>query len=365
MTWHPAPRRALLLGVGTGISFGAAASDPSLTAMGVELLPEVLALQGWFRPHNEAVHGSRVIAADARRYLRQSHERFDLIVGDLFHPSRDGAGALYTREQFVAMRDHLAPGGIAVQWLPLYQLDGRVLRSIIGAFLAAFPEAQGFLLRPNVDTPVLGLAAKNGVWTVRETEFATRVGSGDALRRRLQAAGLSSAESVWGCWLAGPKSLTAFAAGGLISTEDFPSVMFQAPKLGTSGSAPPGALLLELIDRFAGEGSEFPLAEPGGSWGRRLAAFRSARDEYLRGLAEEDRGDKISAEAALLRSVRLSPDFTLGYSQLLTRAMLRSKTDPSGTRRVLESLRDARPDQPVANQLLNRLEAAERPPPTP
>ncbi len=365
MTWHPAPRRALLLGVGTGISFGATASDPSLTAVGVELLPEVLALKDWFRPHNEGVHGSRVIAADARRYLRQSHERFDLIVGDLFHPSRDGAGALYTREQFVSMRDHLAPGGIAVQWLPLYQLDARVLRSIVGAFLTAFPEAQGFLLRPTLDTPVLGLAAKNGVWTVREADFATRVSSGDALRRRLQAAGLASAESVWACWLAGPKTLTAFAAGGLTSTEDFPSVMFQAPKLVASGSARPGALLLELIDRFAGEGSEFPLDAPGGNWGRRLAASRSARDEYLRGLAEDDRGDKIAAEAAFLRSARLSPDFTLGYSQLLTRAMLRSKTDPSGTRRLLESLRDARPDQPVANQLLNRLEATERPPTTP
>ena len=365
MAWHPAPRRALLLGVGTGISLGATACDPSLSAVGVELLPEVVSLQGWFRPHNELVHGSRVIAADARRYLRQSHERFDLIVGDLFHPSRDGAGALYTREQFASMRDHLTPGGIAVQWLPLYQLDAPVLRSIVGAFLAAFPEAQGFLLRPTLDTPVLGLAAKNGGWTVRESDFTTRVGAGDALQRRLQAAGLGSAESVWGCWLAGPKTLTAFAAGGLISTEDSPAVLFQAPKLGASASTPPGTLLLELMDRFAGEGSEFPLAEPGGSWGRRLAAFRSARDEYLRGLAEEDRGDKMAAEAAFLRSARLSPDFTLGYSQLLTRAMLRSKTDPSGTRRVLESLREARPDQPVANQLLNRLEAAERPPTTP
>ena len=365
MAWHPAPRRALLLGVGTGISLGAAACDPSLSAVGVELLPEVLTLQGWFLPHNELAHGSRVIAADARRYLRQNHDRFDLIVGDLFHPSRDGAGALYTREQFASMRDHLAPGGIAVQWLPLYQLDAPVLRSIVGAFLAAFPEAQGFLLRPTLDTPVLGLAGKNGVWAVRESDFSTRVGSGDALRRRQQAAGLGSAESVWGGWLAGPKTLTAFVAGSLASTEDSPSVLFQAPKFGGSTRTPPGTLLLDLVERFAGEGSEFPLAEPGGSWGRRLAAFRSARDEYLRGLAEEDRGDKRAAEAAFLRSARLSPDFTLGYSQLLTRAMLRSKTDPSGTRRMLESLRDARPDQPVANQLLNRLESAEHPPTAP
>ena len=363
MLWHPAPQRALLLGVGTGISLGASAVDPSVKAVGVELLPEVIALQEWFQPHNTPSADSRCVSGDARRFLRQSRDHYDLIVGDLFHPARDGAGALYTREHFAAMRDHLAPGGLAIQWLPLYQLDATVLRSIVGAFLAEFPETHAWLLRPNLDTPVLGLAARNGAWAVRETDFTNRVAGRGVRRPRLQAAGLGSGESVWGSWLAGPRSLAAFAAGAAPSTDDRPSVVFQAPHLEVSTTNRPGTLLLELIDRFAGEGSEFPIAEVGGGWGRRLAAYRASRDAFLHGLAEDDLGNHGEAESFFLRSARLSPDFTLGYSHLLTRAMLRSQTDPPGTRRLLESLREARPEQPVAGQLLERLESALRRPP--
>ena len=68
----------------------------------------------------------------------------------------------------------------------------------------------------------------------------------------------------------------------------------------------------------------------------------------------------MEAEAAFLRSARLSLDFTLGYSQLLTRAMIRSRSDPGGTRRILEALRDARPEQRVSGQLLARLNSAAR-----
>lgn len=362
MMWHPAPQRALLLGVGTGISMGATAVDPALKAVGVELLPEVIDLQEWFRPHNTASPGSLCLAGDARRFLKRSRDRYDLIVGDLFHPARDGAGALYTREHFAAMRDHLAPGGIAVQWLPLYQLNANVLRSIVGAFLAEFPETHAWLLRPNLDTPVLGLAARNGPWAIRETDFTNRVAGSSPMRARLQAAGLASGESVWGSWLAGPRSLASFAAGAAPSTDDRPSVVFQAPHLDSATTNRPGTLLLEVIDRFAGEGSEFPFANPGGGWGRRLADFRASRDAFLHGLAEDDLGNRSDAEASFLRSARLSADFTLGYSHLLTRAMLRSQSDPAGTRRLLEALREARPEQPVAGQLLERLGSANRQP---
>ena len=358
LAWHPHPRRLLVLGLGTGISLGAAATDPEVAATGVELVPDVVALQKWFRPHNPLATGSRVVTADARRFLKTTTERYDVIVGDLFHPARDGAGALYTREQFAAMRARLAPGGLAVQWLPLYQLDLETMRSIVGAFLQVFPEAHGWMLRPNIDTPVLGLSGRDGPWNIHETDFATRTPAA-TFETRLQAAGAGTAEHLYGSWLAGPRALAAFAAGAAASTDDRPSVVFRAPRLTAAAAGSGGTLLADLLDRFSSEGSEFPL-EGGGEWGRRLAAYRSARDEYLRGLLADDRKEPAEAEGAFLRSTRLSPDFTLGYSQLLTRAMIRSRSDPGGTRRILEGLRDARPEQRVSSQLLERLNSQAR-----
>ena len=43
--------------------------------------------------------------ADARRYVRAAGAPYDVIVADLYHPSVDGSGALYSREHFAAMRD--------------------------------------------------------------------------------------------------------------------------------------------------------------------------------------------------------------------------------------------------------------------
>src|SRR6266478_70114 len=46
---HPAPRRALFLGIGTGVTASAAAEDPMLQVDAVELLPEVIDASAFFR----------------------------------------------------------------------------------------------------------------------------------------------------------------------------------------------------------------------------------------------------------------------------------------------------------------------------
>jgi len=157
---HPEPRRALFLGVGTGISFGAMRAHPGLVADGVELVPEVVGLLGEFEPENARAdwgNGLRVTVADARRYVQATPRQYDVVVADLFHPGRDDAGTLYTLEHFRAVRARLALGGLFCQWLPLYQLDGVTLRMVVRAFLEVYPETRAFLLRPNLDTPVVGL----------------------------------------------------------------------------------------------------------------------------------------------------------------------------------------------------------------
>src|SRR5205085_1367648 len=123
---------------------------------------EVLAVIPRFEPQNFAPGRQPALKlhlADARRFVRATTTRYDVIVADLFHPARDGAGSLYTLEHFQAIRERLSPGGIFCQWLPLHQLDEEMLGIIIRTFLEVFPEAQAYLLRFNVDAPVIGLMA--------------------------------------------------------------------------------------------------------------------------------------------------------------------------------------------------------------
>src|SRR5262245_2238942 len=59
---HPFPRRALFLGLGTGVTASAAAEDPALVVDAVELLPEVIAASALFIRHDNP--RLRLIAAD-------------------------------------------------------------------------------------------------------------------------------------------------------------------------------------------------------------------------------------------------------------------------------------------------------------
>ncbi len=143
---HPAPRQVAFLGLGTGITAGGALFHPVEQVTVMELVPEVVnASREYFRKTNHAVledAHARVVADDARNYLRGSREKFDVIVGDLVVPWRQGEGSLFTLEQFTAARSALAPGGLFCQWLPLFQLSETEVTILARTFLTVFPHAQ-------------------------------------------------------------------------------------------------------------------------------------------------------------------------------------------------------------------------------
>jgi spermidine synthase len=141
---HPSPERVLFLGLGTGITAGAALSHDVERVVAAELVPNVIrAARKYFKPWlNGLFEDSRVevVADDARNLLLGTDESFDVIVGDLFTPWHAGTGSLYTVEHFRLAREKLAPGGIFAQWLPLYQLTPSSFQTIAATFASVFPE---------------------------------------------------------------------------------------------------------------------------------------------------------------------------------------------------------------------------------
>lgn len=355
---HPTPRRALFIGVGTGISYGAMRAHPDLMADGVELSPEVAAVMAEFDAESGRAEWAgrlRFQVADARRFIRASSDQFDVIVADLFHPARDGAGGLYTVEHFAAMRARLSPDGLVCQWLPLYQLDRETFQMILRTFLAVFPEAQAWLLRPNLDTPVVGLVGSLVRRTFGPDWFAQRVAN-PGLRAALQEVALVNGVHVLGSFLADSRVLTEYAGVGPANTDDRPLVSFLAARRQAEAHSHGTELLFDLIERADGRFSD--LSGMGtAAFDAGVRDFRAARDLYLRGLAAEDAGRETASVGLFVASAARSPDFTLGYARALTVAMRLTGSDPNGARRLLEDLTVARPEQPVARRLLDRLEA--------
>lgn len=362
---HPQPERALFLGVGTGITLGAAAAFPGLQVEGVELLPEVVASLPLFEPENLAPQrraNCRIAVTDARRFVRVSEETYDVVVGDLFHPAEDGAGFLYTRDHFSAVRDRLAePGGLYCQWLPLHQLDLATFRDVATTFLEVFPTASLWLLRFNVDVPAVALIG--GIEPLRiDAERLDARCRREPLAPLAAAAGVGDALRLLGCRLADTTSLRGLARGGDVATDDWPVVLFRAassvyrePRVGE-----PGRRLLALIDGATPGYAELLRTPEPERWVPRLEGFRVARDRHLHGLAAATQGRQDEALSDYLGSVRASPDYTAGYAQAILVASAYAHEDPAKARRILEALLAERPKERLAQALLQRLDAASR-----
>ncbi|MEZ4380990.1 MAG: fused MFS/spermidine synthase [Nannocystaceae bacterium] len=286
----PDPSRALFLGVGAGATVGAAADFDAATVAeveAIELVPEVLQLLHHFDAINNRLYADprfRLRAADARRAIAARpttpEAALPLIVGDLFHPGRDGAGSLYTAEHFAAIAERLAPRGIYVQWLPLHQLDAASLGAIVRTFLAVFTDAHAFLGIYNAQTPALALVG------ARPGERLTI--DVDALSRRLRAPNLTivDARDLLAAYMLDRAALEALAGDGALNRDLAPEVVFTAPRAAYAGEAGLGAdTLARVLELRVAAPAELLVGDPAAvaALVERSASYRLALDYYLRG----------------------------------------------------------------------------------
>ena len=141
----PDPKRVLVIGFGAGVTAGAVSIEPRLeqvTIAEIEPLVPVMASQH-FGPHNFDVYKNpktRLILDDGRHFLMTTNEKFDAITSDPLDPWVKGAAALYTREFFDEVKQHLNPGGVMTLFVQLYESNPAAVKSEISTFLEAFPD---------------------------------------------------------------------------------------------------------------------------------------------------------------------------------------------------------------------------------
>lgn len=357
---HPAPHHALFLGLGTGVTAATATLQPGLDVQAAELLPEVIDMSAQFTAPlaSQGVDPQRLHlhAIDARRFVRESKDRFDIIVADNFHPARSGSGALYTVEHFQAVRARLAEGGLFCQWLPLHQLDLRTLASIVASFQAVFPQARAVLASNSLSTPVVGLIGRDGDMAWAPEPLQQRLASVP------DAAGFGFEDplALLGSFIAGPASLREWAAGAPLNTDDRPVVAYRAPRVTYAPDSSPADRLVALLAQL--DPDTGPLLDPQAStqWPARLSAYVAARRHFI----DTGRGVRPLADPgamlALLREpllavLRESPDFRPAYDPLWRLAKAAAPQDPSAARAVLSELARLQPSRPEAMGELNKL----------
>jgi spermidine synthase len=142
---HPQPGRAVLLGLGLGVTAKALTEDPRLTTIDVvDVSRDVPALLPIVSPNprDNPLNDPRVRlhTEDGRFFLMASSDGYDVITAEPPPPHHAGISNLYSREFFQLVSDRLNPGGIATYWLPVHDLKLAEAQAIVRAFLDAFPD---------------------------------------------------------------------------------------------------------------------------------------------------------------------------------------------------------------------------------
>lgn len=137
------PESVLVVGLGAGVTAGAFVLHPEVKRIVIcEIESRVLRAASFFARENYSVLSDprvTVIHDDARHFLATTHERFDVITSDPIHPWVRGNSVLFSREYYAIVKDRLRPGGVATQWIPLYETNEEAIKIQMRTFMDAFP----------------------------------------------------------------------------------------------------------------------------------------------------------------------------------------------------------------------------------
>ena len=340
---HPSPRRAAVIGYGSGVTAGAALQHPVARLDVLEISPEVIAASPLFRAENHdapADGRARIVITDGRTHLMLSAAAYDVIISEPSNPWMAGIAALFTREFFSAARSRLAPGGVFCQWAHTYDIADADLRSIVATFASVFPDGSMWLVGDG-DLLLIGS-------TVPVTDLLgniTDAWAREAVARDLGTVGVRHPFALFSMFLAGGPGLLSYGRGE-IQTDDRLALEFSAPR---GMYAARGARNAETLRQIAVV-SPRPVVVSEAIGSATASMWRDVGLMHLEAKAAD------AAYAALARAASSDARDEALLDGLLRAAAASGREDPAA--RLLEDLAGRDPRNVPARVALSRLRAS-------
>jgi spermidine synthase len=223
--FHPNPKSVLIVGFGAGVTAGTFVVHPGIERIVIcEMEPLIppTATKYFSHENYNVMHDPRVqiVYDDARHFILTTREKFDIITSDPIHPWVKGSATLYSKEYFDLVKEHLKPGGIVTQWVPLYESDLPTVKSEFATFFDAFPNGTiwGNENGGGYDTVVLGTVEPA---RIDVDALDARLGRPDHARvvRSLQEVGFGSLPALLGTYAGQKPDLTPWLEGAEINRD--------------------------------------------------------------------------------------------------------------------------------------------------
>lgn len=291
------PQRVCVIGLGSGVTAGAALTHPVERVDIVEISPEVMRAARFFEHVNHRVLDSpraRVILDDARSYLLFTRESYDIIISEPSNPWMAGMGALFTREFFHLMRARVTERGLVAQWFHSYNMPLRDLKTLLRTFHSVFPHAFLWALTEN---DLLLIGAKDPTFDL-DLERIERNFHRAQVKEDLRRLEIVDLYALLSLYVMHDDDLGRFAQGAPLHTDDHPILEFSSPRaMHAQTSRPNLHALLEFprtlpLPRAVQQAQHRATWESFQSKGRmyeRAESFAEAFREYRRALEQNPR----------------------------------------------------------------------------
>lgn len=225
---HPDPKRIAVIGWGSGLTTHTLTGHPA-----VELI-ETIEIESAM-VDGARLFGARVARAyddprsqlrveDARTYFATGNRRYDAVVSEPSNPWVSGVASLFTEEFYRFIHRHLEDDGVLVQWVQAYELNDKLLGTMMAALLEVYPNTELYV----TNATDLVLVAHKGAsappnWQALQAE---------PLRSEMARVGLAGPGDFQLRRVAGPAVLAAHLRGleSRPYSDFYPVVSLQAPR---------------------------------------------------------------------------------------------------------------------------------------
>jgi spermidine synthase len=297
---HNKPEEALNICFGTGTTSGSIISHPEVKHLDiVDLSKEVLNSAQYFEESNHGVakRGNVTMHVnDGRNFLLTTSKKYDVVTFEPPPPLEAGVVNLYSQEFYQLVKQHLNPGGIVCQWVPMDQESGVLWKQMIQTAYQVFPYIS--VWETNDGQAVL-IASEHPI-KLSYKELDKRIKFDDTVHASLDEVGLGNATDLLSTYLFSQDKFPQLLSGIETITDDRPHLEFYLPYDSTM-------IFPSELEQYASKPQEIltdPIPDPG--------AFEKARQAMtlIRKADQIKRSNGPAAEAHQYahKALQLAPD---------------------------------------------------------
>ncbi|PJB74524.1 MAG: hypothetical protein CO096_03200 [Armatimonadetes bacterium CG_4_9_14_3_um_filter_66_14] len=229
MLLHGNAKDVLVIGWASGVTVGSTSLYPGTTVKAVEIEPAIIQASRYFEHVNNRPRlNPRVtpVLNDARNYLLVTPDRFDVIISEPSNPWITGTSNLFTQQSFELGRAHLRGGGIFCQWLQLYGMHPRHVKTLMRTFHAVFPHMVVFQTLERADLMLLGSASELTLKVPRLRELMKL----PQLAHDLSRVDVANVYDLLARFRFGTNEVAQFTGPGPLNTDDNALIEYAAPR---------------------------------------------------------------------------------------------------------------------------------------